>query len=266
MRLTISTDISPYLGVEIIDVNLAESLGSRDIASLSEQLNQHHLLVIRKQKLTEEQLINVSKIFGEPVSALVSQYRLDKYPVITKHSNVKDENKQPTGAIAPEYVFHSDSYFTTNPNKATIFYSINSPEHGGETYFVNMCTAYDTLADHIKNIIANKKIIYKNAYINQPPVSHPMVRVHPITKKKALFVNIHRALGIDGLENSEALELINYLYHHATRSEFVYMHKWNDGDLLIWNNPTTMHCATTIHQSQKRLLYRILTCGDLPVT
>ena len=101
--------------------------------------------------------------------------------------------------------------------------------------------------------------------MNQPPVVHPLVRVHPVTKRKALFVNIHRALGIDGMDQDEALKLIKYLYQHATRADFVYQHKWHDGDLLIWNNPMTMHCATDIHESQERLLYRILTQGDLPV-
>jgi len=265
MRLTISTDISPYLGSEIRDVNLAESLSSEDLKILLDQFEQHHLLVIRNQNLTEEQLIKVSQIFGKPVPALVPFYRLEKHLVITKHSNLKDENKLPMGAVAPEFIFHSDSYFTANPNKATIFYSIKSPEHGGETHFVNMCFAYDTLDDHMKKLIADKKAVYKNAYINQPSVKHPMVRVHPVTKRKALFVNIHRALGIDGLEECEALKLLEYLYHHAIKSEFVYQHKWRDGDLLIWNNPTTMHCATTIDESQERLLYRILTSGDLPV-
>lgn len=264
MQLMITTKLSAYLGVEINNVNF-NSINKNEQKILMEHFYQDHLLVIRKQKLTEEKLIDISKIFGKPVEALVPFYRLKNYPVITKHTNVKDENNIPIGAIAPEYVFHSDSYFTANPNKATLFYSLKSPEIGGETHFVNMCFAYDALEDDLKDLISNKKIIYKNAYVNQPPVKHPMVRTNPFTKRKALFVNIHRALGIEGWEQKESLKLLQYLFEHSTKSEFVYQHKWQDGDLLIWNNPTTMHCATPTPESQERLLYRILTLGDLPV-
>src|SRR3990167_6010778 len=99
MGLTISTSLSSCLGVEIRDVNFALCLCAEDLKKLLEQFNHNHLLVIRNQKLTEDQLIKVSQIFGDPVPALVPLYRLEKYPVITKHSNVKDENKLPTGAI-----------------------------------------------------------------------------------------------------------------------------------------------------------------------
>ena len=246
------------LSTEIHDVNL--------IKNIIDQFNTHHLLIVKNQTLNEEQLISVAKIFGEPTQALVPTFRLNDYPVITRHTNKKNESKMPTGVMAPEYVFHSDSYFTVNPSKATVFYGLKAPTIGGETHFINMCDVYESLDDATKIFIADKTISYKNAYMNQPPVTHPMVRIHPVTKQKALFVNIHRAIGIDGMKNEEALQLINKLYLYATQPEFIYKHKWEDGDLLIWNNPTTMHCATEIEDSEERLLYRILTKGDLPVT
>ena len=143
---------------------------------------------------------------------------------------------------------------------------MKSPSHGGETHFVGTCAAYDRLDEGTKKLIAGKRAAYKNAFVNQPPVVHPVVRVHPVTKKEALFINIHRALGIEGMDNEEALKLLRDLYDHAINPAFVYQHQWQDGDLLVWNNPTTMHCATRIDPSQERLLYRILTKGDLPVT
>lgn len=128
-----------------------------------------------------------------------------------------------------------------------------------------MCSAYEALDDSIKSLIKGKKVFYKNAYVNQPPVEHPLVRINLITSRKALFVNIHRALGINDIEYSQAIELINFLYKHATKPEFVYKHKWSNGDLLVWHNPTTMHCATHIEDTEERLLYRILTEGVYPV-
>lgn len=257
--------ISSHLGIEVLGMNLTEEIGSKMLGMLFDQLYYHHLLIIREQHLTEEQLIRVGSYFGEPIPALVPTHRLEKYPVISKHANRQDENQLPIGAIAPEYVFHSDSYFTSNPNKETLFYSLKSPINGGDTYFVNMCHAYDTLENAMKLVIANKKVRYKNAYINQPPVQYPLVRTHSVTKRKALFVNIHRALGIEDMDDHEALELIGYLYNHAIKPEFIYKHKWHDGDLLIWNNPTTMHCATSTPDVEERLLYRILIQGELPL-
>jgi len=266
MRLSASHNPASFLGVEIRNINLADPIDSCDLAALLDHFDYHHLLIVKNQKLSEEQLINVGNIFGEPAPALVPTFRLKEYPLITKHSNTKDENESPMGVVAPEHVFHADSYFTDNPNKTTLFYSLKSPEQGGETHFVNMCHAYDTLNNETKKLIDDKKATYKNAYINQPPVSHPLVRVHPVTKRKALFVNIHRALGIDGLEQNEALNLLKNLYEHATNPELIYRHKWEDGDLLVWSNVTTMHCATPIDSSQERLLYRILIKGVLPVS
>ncbi len=265
MEKAFSTKNLPFLGVEISGANFTESLNRSDLVTLHDYLYHKHLLIIREQNLTEEQLINVSRIFGTPVPALVPTHRLEKYPLITRHTNMTDENNLPMGVIAPEYVFHSDSYFVANPSKVTLLYSLISPEEGGETCFVDMCFAYEMLSDDIKNFISDKRAIYKNAYINQPPVKHPLVRVHPVTKRKSLFVNIHRALGIDNLPEDEALNLLNDLYQHSIKPEFIYKHQWRNGDLLIWNNPTTMHCATSISDTQKRLLHRVLTEGDFPV-
>lgn len=261
-------NFSPYPEFDLCNIDFAalpviEPAVTKNIIG---SYNQHHIIIVRNQKLTEEQLIDVSKLFGEPAQALVPTFRLEQYPVITRHTNTKDANNAAKGVVAPEYVFHADSYFAPNPTKATLFYCLKAPNVGGETHFVNMCAVYDNLDQAMKYLIAGKKVAYKNAFINQPPATHPMIRVHPVTGKKALFVNKHRALGIDGMEQTEALQLIESLYHHATSPEFVYKHKWQTGDLLIWNNATTMHAATPIPDTEERLLYRILAKGDLPVT
>jgi taurine dioxygenase len=268
MHSTTNENLTATLGATINSIDFANlsSITDHAIEKIINLFHTHHLLIIKNQRLTEEQLIQISHLFGEPTKALVPTYRLEKYPVITRHTNTKDENLMPKGVVAPEYVFHSDSYFTCNPSKATLFYCLKAPNQGGETHFVNMCLAYDNLDEETKNFIADKKISYKNAFTNQPPVKHPLVRINPVTKEKALFVNIHRALGIDGIDETESLPLIKRLYQSAILPEFVYKHKWQDGDLLIWNNPTTMHCATPIADSEERLLYRILTNGDLPVS
>lgn len=253
------------LGSEIVGLDPL-NISSEDFNILLKEIYQTHLLIIRNLDLNEEKLIAIAKLFGELTPSLLPTFRLEKYPVISCFSNIRGESKEQKGAMAPEYVFHSDSYFTQNPNKYTLLYSLKSPEYGGETCFIDMCYAYDSLDNETKEFILDKYVIYKNAYINQPPLHYPMVRSHPITGRKALFVNVYRALGIVGLPDEQALPLIERLYKHALREDLIYKHKWQDGDLLIWYNPTTMHCATHIVNSQERLLHRILIKGDLPVT
>ncbi len=181
MSISISAHVLPFVGIELRGLNLANNITSEDLTLLHEYYNQYHLLIIRDQNLTEPQLVQTSHHFGEPVPALVPTYRLEKYPVITRHTNAKDRNNQSIGVVAPEFVFHSDSYFSHNPSKTTLLYSLISPNSGGETHFVDMCFAYEALSESIKDFIQNKNAIYKNAYINQPSVIHPLVRVHTVT-------------------------------------------------------------------------------------
>lgn len=255
-----------YPVISSTDIDLAGSVDTGTVDHLINLYNQYHILILQDQNLNEEQLIDIGKLFGEPAQALVPTFRLKDYPVITRHTNTKDLNNTAKGVVAPEFVFHADSYFTSNPTKATLFYCLVAPNLGGETHFVNMCDVYDSLDQTTREFISDKYVAYKNAFVNQPPVKHPMVRTHPISGKKALFVNKHRALSIDGIGDNEALKLVEKLYSHATSPDFVYKHKWRKGDLLIWNNVTTMHSATPIPDTEERLLYRILTKGDLPVT
>ncbi len=232
------SSVSSHLGVEIHGIDLTEL---DDFGPLLNELARSHLLIVRNQNLSEEQLVQISCKFGEPIPSLMPKFRLENYPVISRYSNAKGQNNEAAGAMAPEYVFHSDSYLLSNPNKETLLYSLKAPEFGGETFFVNMCTAYDLLEEDLKELLDGKKIFYKNAYLNQPPVAHPIIRTNPITQRKSLFVNLNRALGIEGLDEKSGLDLIKFLYDHSVKPERIYKHKWHNGDLLIWDNPTTMH-------------------------
>lgn len=257
--------LSANLGAEVIGLDAALPLDQDQLQEIQAAFARYHLLVFREQQLNEDQLVHFSRYFAEPVESLHPTFKIPTHPVITKYSNMVGDDAEAIGAMAPEMIWHSDSYFTDNPNKATIFYSLISPEEGGETHFINMCAAYADLDEATQQEIANYKAYYKNAFIKRPPVLHPLVRLST-TGEKALFVNSHRALGIDGIDADIGLALLNRLYQHSIEPKRVYQHKWQDGDLAVWNNPTTMHCATTIAANQQRMLYRILTKGSLPVT
>ncbi len=239
-------------GVEVF-IPSSELFEANILETLKSLLCKNYLLLLRNQSLDEESFIRLAEIFGEPIPSLMPLHRLEHYPVISKFTNVKGQN----GATSPEYVFHSDGYFTPNPNKITLLYSLKSPTSGGETCFINMCSVYQALDNSMKEFLQDKQVDYKNVYINQPPVKHPCIRIEPINK--------YKALGIEGIETNEALNIINKLYEFSTQDQFIYKHFWRDGDVAIWYNPTTMHCATPISDSETRLLYRILTKGDLPV-
>lgn len=258
--------ISPNLGLEIVGVDISQKLTEDIIGELIELLAHHHLLIFRKQVVSENKFIEFSCSFGEPVPSLLPTFQLLGYPLISRHSNIKNDDDETIGAMAPEFFWHSDSYLTDNPNKATLLYSLISPREGGDTGFVNMNSAYEMLDNETKKTIAGRKAFYKNIYKNRPPVAHPLIRINSITHKKSLFVNKHRALGVENMPENEALDLLKNLYEFSIQPERIYKHKWQDGDFLIWDNSSTMHAATPISGNNKRLLYRILIKGELPIT
>jgi len=252
------TKASPFLGSRIANVSYIDIVNPENYQIFKNLFEEKHLLIFENLTLSKEELITIAKVFAEPVLSIVPKNRLKDYPFITKHTNLTDNKNKPLGIVAPEKIFHSDSYFTEQPTYATFLYSVIAPVEGGKTLFTNTEAAYNRLSDCRKKQINNLHVTYKNAYLNRNPVSHPVVWLNK-NKKRSLYINRNRALGIEGLPSDEAMVLINELYSEASSSSFVYSHQWEKGDLLMWNNFTTQHAATSINKPNVRKLYRILT-------
>jgi len=188
------------------------------------------------------------------------------YPEIFVVSNVL-ENGRPVGSNDTGQFWHSDLCYLREPSRASLFYALEVPEKDGkafgDTMFASTTAAFDALPDDVKARIANLRSIqsYAKGYYNPnrrngvrkqlteeqkaktPDVEHPLVRTHPFTGKKCLFVNEGFTASIAGLPQSESAELLEYLVQHTTRPEFVYRHSWRVGDMLIWDNCATQHRA-----------------------
>lgn len=250
--------ICSQLGTAISGVDASQPLDAETVSHLNQTLERDHVILLKDQALSEAQLIKFSHYFGTPTPSLMPTFRLPDYPLISRHSNIRKDDDEPSGAMAPEFFWHSDSYLTDTPTKATLLYSLRSPNHGGETGFVNTQSFYESLDTATKNFLSQCVVLYKNIYKNRPPVAHPAVYTNPITHKKSLYINANRIVGIEGTPENEGINLVKQLYEQATAKHRQYFHQWQDGDIVIWNNHSTMHTALPTPDGEKRLLHRIL--------
>jgi taurine dioxygenase len=192
-------------------------------------------------------------------------------------SNIREDGK-PIGALPDgEMHFHSDQCHQERPARASMLYAIEIPRAGGNTLFANAYKAYETLPDAIKRRIEGRKALnaydYDSAATKRgtkvadgvPAYAHPVVRTHPATGRKALYVNRLMTVCIEGLPEQESDELLGQIFEHQERREFVYEHVWRPGDLLMWDNRCTLHARTDFSADERRLLRRVTILGEKPV-
>jgi taurine dioxygenase len=192
-------------------------------------------------------------------------------------SNIRKDGK-PIGALPDgEMQFHTDQCYIERPAKGSMLYAIEVPSVGGNTLFANAYMAYETLPDEVKRRIDGRKAInaydYANASVKRgtklgegvPHYSHPVVRTHPATGRKALYVNRLMTLAIEGLPETESDGLLNVLFDHQEQRQFVYEHVWRVGDILMWDNRCTLHARTDFSSAERRLMRRVTILGEKPV-
>ena len=254
------------LGAEIRDVNFSRPLNADTAASLKRALLEHLVLFVRNQNLSETEQVRFSRHFGDP------QPHVRKQPVaglkeIFVVSNVS-ENDKPIGALGNgELTFHSDLSYLPKPGSVSIVHAIAVPNHGGDTQWSNAYAAYDALPNELKNRVVGLRAVHRHAEKEQnpnKPVSHPIVRTHPETGRRAMYVSPQFTRTIEGINKNEGDMLLATLLEHVTRSEFVWTHKWAVGDLVVWDNRCTMHRREPFEATEKRILKRTQMFGDVP--
>ena len=273
------------MGAEVTGVDLGR-LDDATFKGIREAFLAHHVLAIRDQALTPEAQIAFSQRFGPLEEQLNAHYTVDGYPEVLVLSNDVRDGK-PVGLIDGGDFWHSDSSHRDRPSMATLLYAVRNPEKGGDTEFANMHAAYDALPDDVKRRIAGLKGIHavsklrnkrvtvsprrpdgKDFYERQksiPDQVWPLVRTHPATGRKALYVSPRFTIGIQGLPEVEADEILDGLFAHQIRDDFVYRHKWRDGDLVMWDNRCVIHQATGGYAyPDVRTMYRTVVAGDAP--
>ncbi len=262
------------LGAEIQNIQL-KSLSEPDFNQVHAIWLDHLVLRFRGQQLSVEDLIAFSRRFGEldwaPVQETGRRY-VEGHPEIYVVSNVI-ENGVPIGSLgAGEAVWHTDMSYLENPPKASMLYALEIPPSGGDTYFCNMYRAYECLPDALKQRISGLSLKHdatynSGGYVRQglaatddpassPGVYHALVRVHPETGRRALYLGRRRNAYVAGLPLAESEALLDELWSYATRDEIAWRNEWQPGDVVLWDNRCTMHRRDSFDPNSRRIMYR----------
>ena len=271
--------LSDHTGAEARGVDLSRPVDADTRQRLNRAFVESSVLVIRGQSLTAGQLLGGVQLFGDVFQQHNSRFALPECPQIHYLSN-QDRYDDGTRYI-PGAGYHTDHSNDAAPPKATVLLAINLPDKGGDTQYVNMHRAYEDLPDETKRRIDGLEAVhvYQSKFSarklmdlpadrkDKVPVSvlHPLVRTHPETKRKSLYLNPIRIEGIAGMPESEALGLLDELLEHATQEKYQYRHRWQPGDLVMWDNRCLLHKANGDYDhSQTRYMYRVMLKGDAP--
>jgi taurine dioxygenase len=284
--------IKPFdaaLGAEVLGLDLSLPVSADDLDRLHRAHLMHHVLVFRDQDITPAQQVAFSRRFGPLQIHVLRQFQLPAEPEVLIVSNIR-ENGQPIGLADAGHFWHSDLSYKETPSLGSMLHAQELPADGsGDTLFANQHTAWDQLPTHLRRAVEHakaehsylaryedlqKRALQKNipgrpnltqAQIDEvKPVVHPVVRTHPETGRKALFVSEHFTTRIVGLPEDESRALLDELFDHSTRPEHIYRHRWQPQDMVFWDNRSLMHLAAGCPDDQRRKLYRTTIEGDVP--
>ena len=273
--------ISDALGAEIRGVDLSDA-DAATVKAIREAWLTHLVLLFRNQKLTDDQLADFSRNFGElDLAPPMETSQGPMHPEILVISNVK-ENGKAIGTLGDgEAIWHSDMNYMEEPPTGSLLYALEIPPAGGNTGFCNMYKALETLPADLRRRIESLSIKHDSStnsggYLRQgskpvtdvrecPGAVHPMVCTHPETGRKALFIGRRRYAYIMGLSVEESEKLLDEIWAHATKPEFSWHHQWRIGDVLMWDNRCTMHRRDAFDAATRRVMHRTQIKGHKPV-
>lgn len=263
--------LSPALGAEVrgIDLNRIDNFSAEALRQL--WLN-YHVVVVRNCQLTEDDLIRFGENFG-PIEMARKMSSLATRPEIMVISNIREGDTALGSLPDGELFWHFDRIHQRVPNKAGVLHSMELPSQGGETRFSNMCEAYAALPEETKRKLEGLTALNTYQYgqttstnkqlsDDSPSAVHPVVRTIPETGKKALYICRLMTDRIMELPEAESTSLLNELFDHCERPEFIYEHRWQVGDTLIWDNRCVLHARNDFNENERRLLKRV-TVGDI---
>jgi taurine dioxygenase len=263
------------LGAEVRGLDLSSPIPAHVFAQVRRAWLEHLVLRFRGQKLTDPQVLAFSRNFGEldpPGPNPLGRPFLADHPEMNVISNIK-ENGVPIGGLGDgEAIWHADMTYVERPPMAAILYAIEIPPAGGDTYWASMYAAYETLPAELRRRIEGREAVHDATYNSAgtmrkgyepvtdprhaPGARHPLVRTHPETGRKCLFLGRRRNSYVVGLELEESESLLDELWAHATQPQFTFRQEWRVGDVLVWDNRCTLHRRDAFDPRARRLLHR----------
>ncbi len=269
--------VSGTVGAVVGGVDLAEPLDESTLGEIRQAFLAHHVLFFHDQDLTAEAQLRFGRYFGE----------LDTHPFVEgteAHPEVIEIITEPDDWLNFGGGWHSDVTFLDEPDLGSILYAIEVPPFGGDTLFADQHAAYEALSDTMKHLLdglvakhsagpqyaeggystLSKSMKTKSPESADRVVCHPLVRTHPETGKKALYVNPSFTVGIDGMRMDESMALLGFLFNHAVREPFTCRFRWSPGSVAMWDNRSVQHYALFDYRGHRRHMRRITVKGDRP--
>jgi taurine dioxygenase len=264
------------LGAELHGVQLGGDLPAETSAAIRRALLDHGVISFRDQHLPPDRFLALARRFGTPVEYPFLK-GIEGFPEIITVSKLEHETINFGG------VWHSDTTYLREPPMATLLVAREVPEAGGDTIFANQYLAYETLSDGMKRLLAGLRGVASSAKADLSRTredriksdgsadarklliaEHPVVRTHPETGRKALYVNRAHTVGFAGMTEEESAPLLEFLFRHQIRPEFTCRFRWTPGSLAIWDNRCAQHYAVNDYAGQRRIMQRITLAGDRP--
>jgi taurine dioxygenase len=270
--------LSYGLGAEIRGVDLRGAVNEDTARAIRRAWLDNNVLVLPDQNITPEPQIRFSRLFGPVEDYPLAHYRLKGHPEIFQLTNQPVDGKLSETRNAGRH-WHSDLSFTAKPALGSILRCIEIPEVGGTTLFANQYMAYDTLSAKFRSMIDDLWAVHelfsktkdlrnldqgqvRDMKKENPRIAQPVVRVHPETGRKALYVSVAVTTQIVGLSKDESDAILEFLFEHQVQSQFTYRHTWRPNDIVMWDNRCTLHMAVPDHDhSQPRVMHRTTVTG-----
>jgi taurine dioxygenase len=268
--------LSDVMGIALTGVDLSQPLDDAAFRDVEQAFFDGQVLAIKGQRLKPEQFVAFARRFGKPEPHVIDQFHYPGHADILILSNRQKDGK-PVGLADAGSYFHTDYSYLDVPARVTMLYSIETPQRGGNTLFANMYAAYDGLSDVMKQRI--ETFVVRHHYGNRDDldessrtaaspltgeqkgkvnwVRHRLVRTHYGTGRKALYAVSGSSFGIDGMPDDEAIQLLDELKDHALQEKYRYSHRYEVGDVVLWDDLSLLHSATLTDPSQPRTLWRI---------
>jgi taurine dioxygenase len=266
--------ISGAIGAEIHGVDIAQPLEDKVIAEIREAFLEYLVIFFRNQKLTPEQQVAFARRFGEPVE--YPQLKgLPGCPLITPVIKLEHERSNFGG------IWHSDTTYLARPPMASMLYALETPPWGGDTLFANQYLAYETLSERFRRLLSGltgvntstkaevsktREDRLREAGVELKALvgEHPVVRTHPETGRKALYVNVGHTAHFRNMTVEESTPLLDYLFRHQVRPEFTCRFRWEPGSLAFWDNRCAQHNPVNDYHGYRRVMHRVSLAGDAP--